>query len=108
MASNTDAPAKQSFVVWAPDYPDALERRLAVRVQHSEGVKRLVAEGVIKLGAPMSDPTSDKMNGSLLVVEAESAAAVRAIIEKDVYWASNVWDKEKLEIRSIVIAFNVR
>jgi len=56
----------------------------------------------------MSDPTSDKMNGSLLVVEAESAAAVRAIIEKDVYWASNVWDKEKLEIRSIVIAFNVR
>ena len=45
MASNTDAPTKQKFVVWAPDYPDALERRLAVRVQHGEGVKRLVAEG---------------------------------------------------------------
>ena len=38
----------------------------------------------------MSDPTADKMNGSLLVVEAESAAAVRAVIEKDIYWASNV------------------
>jgi len=45
MAPNTDAPAKQTFAVWAPDYPDALERRLAVRAQHSERVKRLVAEG---------------------------------------------------------------
>ena len=47
MSSNTDAPTKQTFVVWAPDYPDALERRLSVRAQHSEGVKRLVAEGFI-------------------------------------------------------------
>ena len=47
MSSNADAPTKQTFVVWAPDHPDALERRLSVRAQHSEGVKRLVAEGFI-------------------------------------------------------------
>jgi uncharacterized protein YciI len=38
----------------------------------------------------MSDPTSDQMNGSLLVVEAESAPAVRAVIEGDIYWANDV------------------
>lgn len=49
MASNTDTPAKQTFVVWAPDYgdPDALERRLAVRARHSERVKLLAAEGFL-------------------------------------------------------------
>jgi uncharacterized protein YciI len=48
---NTDhaqqPPTKQTFVVWAPDYPDALEPRLAARARHSEGVKRLAAEGFI-------------------------------------------------------------
>ena len=40
----------------------------------------------------MSDPESDKekFNGSLIVVEAESAAAVRAILEKDIFWTNNV------------------
>jgi len=38
----------------------------------------------------MSDPASDKMNGSLLIVEAESPAAVRVVIEEDIYWTSNV------------------
>jgi uncharacterized protein YciI len=46
-SSNTPAPTKQTFVVWAPDYPDALERRLSVRAKHSERVKLLVAEGFI-------------------------------------------------------------
>jgi hypothetical protein len=49
MSSGTDAPKKQTFVVWAPDYtdPDALKRRLAVRAEHSERVKRLAVEGFI-------------------------------------------------------------
>ena len=38
----------------------------------------------------MSDPESDKMNGSLIIVEAESAAAARAVMEKDIYWTGNV------------------
>ena len=42
------------------------------------------------MGGPTSDPESERMNGSMLVVEAESAAAVRAVVERDVYWASNV------------------
>jgi len=37
---------------------------------------------------PESD--KDKMNGSLVVIEAENAAAVRAVLEKDIFWANNV------------------
>jgi len=48
------------------------------------------------------------MNGSVLVFEAESAAAVRAMIEEDVYWTNNVWDKETLDIRATQIAINVQ
>jgi uncharacterized protein YciI len=43
-----------------------------------------------EFGGPLSDPESEKMNGSLLVAEAESAAAVRAVMESDIYWFSNV------------------
>jgi uncharacterized protein len=118
--SNTTAAAKQTFVIWAPDYtdPEAPSRRLAVREKHTEGVKHLVAEGFTsksnpsiqlrpfvphslvynddtlrcgtEIAGPLSDPQSGTMNGSLIIVEAESVAAVRAVIERDIYWSSNV------------------
>jgi uncharacterized protein YciI len=43
-----------------------------------------------EFGGPLSDPESEKMNGSLLIAEAESAEAVRAVMESDIYWSSNV------------------
>jgi len=45
-----------------------------------------------EIAGAMSDPESDKdkMNGSFLVVEAENAAAVRAVLEKDIFWANSV------------------
>jgi uncharacterized protein YciI len=35
-----------SFMVYAPDYPDALERRKQVREQHLSGIKELLESGV--------------------------------------------------------------
>ncbi len=69
------------------------------------------------------------MNGSFLVVEAESVAAVREVLEKDPFWDANVvrrlfshyyvpsawlsmggcarlcsqWDKEKIDIRAVTL-----
>jgi len=110
-SSGTDAPpAKRTFIVWISDCTDAdaLARRLAVRPAHAERVKQLAADGSIKIGGPLLDPESGEMNGSVLVFEAESAAAVRSMIEEDVYWTTNVWDKEKLDIRAMQIAVNVQ
>ncbi|KAI0258813.1 hypothetical protein BC834DRAFT_909384 [Gloeopeniophorella convolvens] len=111
---STDAPAKQTFVVWAPDYTDAeaFSRRLAIRAEHLEGIKQLVAGGWIKIGGALSDPETvgvdAKLNGSLLIVEDESVAAVRAVLAKDPYWTGNVWDKERVDIRTIAIGVNVK
>jgi len=98
---------KQTFVIWAPDYPDAQGRRDAERAEHVKRVEQLAADGFTKIAGPLYDPgSSDKQNGSLVILEAESAEAVRAIVEKDVYWTKNVWDKEKLEIRAITVVVN--
>ncbi|KAH9040238.1 hypothetical protein EDB84DRAFT_1005771 [Lactarius hengduanensis] len=96
---------KQTFVVWGPYQTDAemLSRRAAARTEHVAGLKRLGAEGFLKLGGPTSDPESGEAKGSMLIYEAESAAAVRGFLENDPYWAGNVWDKEKLEIRLVTL-----
>jgi len=47
MASNAEPPTKQTFIIWAPDYPDVFEQRLAARVEHIERAKRPTTEGFI-------------------------------------------------------------
>ncbi|KAI0343502.1 hypothetical protein BDW22DRAFT_1328402 [Trametopsis cervina] len=102
---------KHLFVLYAPDHTDAdaPSRRLAVRPKHIEAGKQLYADGVHRLGGAMISPDtyqtdSKKMVGSFLIFEAESIEAVREIVEKDVYWTGNVWDKEKLAIIPFVAA----
>ncbi|RPD57336.1 hypothetical protein L226DRAFT_467496 [Lentinus tigrinus ALCF2SS1-7] len=93
------------FVLYAPDYADedAVNRRLAVRDAHlANGLKNPAA----KIGGAMLSPnealdTPDapkKMAGSLVIYEANSYAEVKAMVEADVYWMGNVWDKEKTVI----------
>ncbi|KAI9442974.1 hypothetical protein H4582DRAFT_1808495 [Lactarius indigo] len=111
--------AKQSFVVWAPYQTDSemLSRRTAARTEHLAGLKQLGAQGSLSVwcgffdGSPHSlthsvrqqSSAGRQAKGSMLIYEAESAAVVRGFLEKDPYWAGNVWDKEKLEIRAIVL-----
>ncbi|KAH8103560.1 hypothetical protein BXZ70DRAFT_739117 [Cristinia sonorae] len=99
------APAKHQFIVWAPDYtdPEAFDRRLAVRAAHLQNAFELIKNGVIKTGGAMMSPDTyltenKKFVGSAMIVEAESIEAVRKQVESDIYWSSNVWDKEKLTI----------
>ncbi|KAI0026863.1 hypothetical protein K488DRAFT_75017 [Vararia minispora EC-137] len=101
---------RHTFIVWAPDRidPDALARRLAVRPQHLVRAHELHARGVILTGGPMRPPESitpgasvDAQNafvGSTMIVAASSLEEARAVVEGDLYYTSNVWDKEKLTI----------
>jgi hypothetical protein len=43
-----------------------------------------------EIGGPMADPAGEALNGSLMIVEAENEAAVRNVMEQDIYWSSNV------------------
>ncbi|KAJ8596358.1 hypothetical protein M405DRAFT_871407 [Rhizopogon salebrosus TDB-379] len=111
MSSST--PSLPKFIVWAPDYTDdgALQRRLAVRPSHLENVKTLINQGIIRIGGAFMTPESvdpaviDKtFVGSCVIFEAENIDIVRKLVEEDVYYKSNVWDKDRLVILPIALA----
>lgn len=96
---------KYTFMLYAPDYtdPDAFSRRMAVRPTHLANAKTLKEQGVMRIGGGLVDPATyqsaeKKLIGSMMVYEAESLEAVRKLVEADIYYTSNVWDKEKLVI----------
>lgn len=100
-------------MVWAPDYTDekALSRRMAVRLKHLATANKLIEQGILKVAGGLIIPEveyavsdSRKFFGSALLFEAESLEAVRKVIEQDVYWTENVWDKDKLTIHPIIMA----
>ncbi|TFY73630.1 hypothetical protein EWM64_g10382 [Hericium alpestre] len=102
---------KYLFAAWAPDYtdPDALRRRFAVRAQHLEGLKALFENGTLVHGGAMVDSdslspsvTAKKIEGSMGIFKASRAEEVRKIMESDIYWIANVWDKEKLEVKPLM------
>ncbi|KAG1727598.1 hypothetical protein EDB19DRAFT_1942805 [Suillus lakei] len=110
MSSQPDLP---KFVVWAPDYTNegVLQRRLALRPSHRENVKKLISQGILRLGGGCMTPESihaaaedKKFVGSCLIFEGESIDVVRKLVEEDIYYKSDVWDKEKLVILPIALA----
>ncbi|MDA0338777.1 MAG: YciI family protein [Proteobacteria bacterium] len=85
------------FVVWAPDKADAVERRMDVRPRHLEywgnsDLRVLVA-------GPMLDEATGEPKGSMLVVEADDIAVVRASMDADPYRTEGVF--ETVDVRPI-------
>lgn len=86
------------YVVWASDAPGKGALRLRVREAHRARLRAPAPHPVKVLQAgPTLDAAGAEMNGSLLVVEAESLAAVRAFIEEDPYVQAGVY--ASVEIR---------
>ncbi len=80
------------FLVIAKDGTDAdaPARRSNVREAHLEGARTLATAGTLQVGGALLDDAG-AMIGSALIVEAEDAAAVRTLLEADVYHRSGVW-----------------
>jgi len=80
------------FLILANDATDegALERRMSVRQQHLDALKPLVDAGRVEIGGVILDDEGT-IRGSMLVVEAEDEASVRALVEQDIYVRENVW-----------------
>lgn len=69
--------------------------------QHLEAVKPKFESGLITMGGatldePLKDGQAMKINGSAMIVEADSEEEVRKIIESDIYYTSGVWDAKKV------------
>jgi hypothetical protein len=69
--------------------------------QHLEAIKPKVASGLLVLGGasldePLKEGASPKINGSVMMVEADSEAEVWEVIKGDIYYEKGVWDAEKV------------
>ena len=89
------------FVVFAHDHPDALDRRLAVRERHLDGVRRMKAEGTFFLGGALLDDAGG-MIGSMMLVEFPDRAALDAWLADEVYLNAKVW--ETVDVRPFRMA----
>ena len=88
------------FMIRAYDGPNMLDRRLAVRPRHLEGMKRLGRQ-IICAGGILDN--EGKMKGSVLVLELESRAALDDYLAVEPYVTEGVWDKVEVEIMNVVI-----
>ena len=89
-----------NFVVTAMDYTDsdAINRRMACREQHIEGLKALAKSGRLKsAGAVLDD--QGKMVGTSAHVEFPSRQDLEQHLASDAYSTGRVW--EKLDTREI-------
>ncbi|KAJ3569620.1 hypothetical protein NP233_g4929 [Leucocoprinus birnbaumii] len=98
------------YFVYAPDYPNNVAHRYAVREEHLAGVKKPIDTAVagmlvnpeqpkIKIG----DEMRNNATGSILIIEADTLEEAKELIERDVYWKKGVWDKERINSSPVII-----
>jgi uncharacterized protein YciI len=80
------------YAVWATDRPGTLATRLRVRDAHRARLREPGAHPVeVVAGGPTLDDADASMNGSLLVVRADSIEAVRRFVAEDPYQLEGVY-----------------
>ena len=88
------------FLVKAYDGEGMLERRMAVRPRHLEGMKKL-GKQIVCAGGLLDD--EGKMKGSALVLEFPDRAALDDYLANEPYVTEHVWEKVEVEIMNVVI-----
>lgn len=91
------------WLVHIPDFPNALEKRLAARPQHLEGAKKKVEDGVVVFGGATlakqpAEGETPQMTGSVMLIKAENEEKVREALENDPYTKGGAWDVKNAKI----------
>jgi uncharacterized protein YciI len=90
------------FAFIGRDGPRGLELRKLHRPAHLEHWSALVAAGRVRFGGPLLDERGEP-TGSVLLFEAESAAAARAQAEADPYLTRGIFERFDLfETRQVL------
>ena len=84
----------------AYDAEGMLEKRMAVRPRHLEGMKKL-GKHIICAGGLLDD--AGKMKGSALVLEFNSRAELDDYLASEPYITEGVWQKVEVETMNVVI-----
>ena len=88
------------FVITAYDGKNVLDKRMAVRPHHLEGMQKLI-DHIVCAGGILDD--EGKPKGSVLVMNFESRNELDAYLAEDPYVVEGVWDKIVIEPMNVVI-----
>mgnify|MGYP001767268319 FL=1 len=77
------------FAAMCHDKPDHLAVRLATREAHVAWLKSLAPR--VRIAGPFLDDTGEIMQGSIVVIEAESLAEAKAVFAADPYAAAGLF-----------------
>lgn len=94
---------KQEWMVILPDNAGALETRMKVRPQHLKDLKPKAESGVAVFGGasldePLKEGEGPKINGSVMIIEADTKEEVEDVIKGDIYYKEGVWNASKMQI----------
>ena len=84
----------------AYDGEGMLEKRMAVRPRHLEGMRKL-GKQIICAGGLLDG--EGRMKGSVLVMEFEDRAALDAYLASEPYVTEGVWEKIEAEPMNVVL-----
>ncbi|MBQ1693001.1 MAG: hypothetical protein II636_05705 [Bacteroidales bacterium] len=88
------------FIVKAYDGKGMLEKRMAVRPRHLEGMARLGAH-VVCAGGLLDD--EGKMKGSVLIMDFQNREELDNYLANEPYVQEHVWEKIEVERLNVVI-----
>ncbi|MBY5824948.1 YciI-like protein [Rhizobium leguminosarum] len=91
------------FALLCKDKPGHLNVRMDTRPTHIEYLNNLNAEGTLKIAGPFLDDDG-KPCGSLIMVEAESKEAARALADADPYAKAGLF--ESVDVKAYNWVFN--
>ena len=94
---------KNEYIVILPDHAKSLSKRLAVRPAHFAGLKADVEAGDIVFGGATlakhgAEGEQPDMNGSVMLIKAESEEKVWERIKKDPYAEGGVWNVDEVRV----------
>lgn len=94
---------KYEWLVTVPDKPSALQKRLAARPAHLTQLNPRIDAGQVVFGGAIlgkqpGDGETPAMEGSVLLVKADTEEEVRELINSDPYAKQGAWDVEKATI----------
>ena len=88
------------FVITAYDGEIVLEKRMAVRPRHLEGMQKLI-DHIVCAGGILDQ--AGKPKGSVLVMDFEDRAELDTYLAEEPYVVEGVWDKITVEPMNVVI-----
>ena len=88
------------FIITAHDGENMLDKRMAVRPRHLEGMAKL-GEHIVCAGGLLDD--EGKMKGSVLILDFEDRAALDDYLKNEPYVLERVWERIEIETVNVVI-----